>query len=421
MSESSLDLLLPGGTRLLVEPLARVRSCSVGFWVRRGSIHETPAEEGLAHFIEHTVFKGTERFPTPEEMAAATDRIGGNLDAFTGKETACFYGKVLREQLPDLLAILGDLVTCPRFDAEELARERSVVLEEIAQSEDTPDDWVSELFYQGFWEGGPLAHPILGRPDQVEAFDEAATRAFFQKTYRAPHLLISAAGDIEPDAFQAMLQPILDRLPKGTPEPEAADSRPATFFHNVPRKGLQQTSLIMGFPTGGHEHQDRVSNHLLSILLGGGMSSRLFMELREKRALCYQVGSYLSPYRGTGALQISASCAVAKAREFAQRTLAECLRLAEHGAIQDELDRAKLQARTGLVFGQESSSSRMFTLAHQRIHLGQLYTLDEMLAEIDAVDLDRINTVAREMLRPETFAVAALGTRKGAEIRREDL
>ncbi len=421
MTDSALNSLLPGGTRLLVEPIERVRSCSVGFWVRRGSIHEGPAEEGLAHFIEHTVFKGTEHYPTPEEMAAATDRIGGNLDAFTGKETACFYGKVLREQLPDLVQILGDLITSPRFEPEELGRERDVVLEEIAQSEDTPDDWVSELFYQGFWEQGPLAHPILGRPDQVAAFDEAATRAFFEKTYRAPHLLISAAGDLDTGAFMELLQPILDRLPKGEPDPEPVVSQPRSFFQNVPRKGIQQTSLVMGFPTGGHEHPDRVANHLLSILLGGGMSSRLFMELREKRALCYQVGSYLSPYRGTGALQITASCAVAKAREFAQRTLSECVRLAEHGATADELERAKLQARTGLVFGQESTSSRMFTQAHQMIQLGQLYTLDEMLAEIDVIDLDRLNAVARTILRPEHFAVTALGTRKGAEIRRQDL
>ncbi len=421
MTEALYTSHFPCGARLLVEPLARVRSCALGFWVQRGSTHEGPAEEGLAHFIEHMVFKGTEHFPTPEAMAEATDRLGGNLDAFTGKETACFYGKVLRDQLPDLVAILGDLVTSPRFDPEELVRERDVVLEEIAQSEDTPDDWVSELFYLGFWPEAPLAHPILGRPDQVAAFDTDRVQAFFRKTYRGPHLLISAAGDLEPEALEALLAPVLERLPAGPPEAEALVSPSRAFITNVPRRGLQQTSLVMGFPTGGHTHPARVATGLLSTVLGGGMSSRLFLELREKRALCYQVGSYLSPYRGTGALQITASCAPGKARELVARTLGECERLREQGATPDELERAKRQARTSLVFGQESSSSRMFTLAHQAIHLDRTYTLDEQLAEIDAVDLETLNAAAREVLAPERFSVAALGTRRGGEIRRSDL
>jgi predicted Zn-dependent peptidase len=393
----------------------------VGFWVKRGSCHEGPEEEGLAHFIEHTVFKGTARYPDPEVMAAATDRLGGNVDAFTGKETACFYGKVLRDQLPELVDLLGELVTTPVFEAEELVRERSVILEEIAQSEDQPDDWVSELFYEHFWPGSPLAHSILGRREQVSRYGSAEARAFFRKTYRAPNLLIAAAGDIEVEPMLAMLQPILDQLPDGEPEDRAVVSAPAPFLLNRARKDLQQTSLVLGFPICGHTHPDRVAVNLLSHVLGGGMSSRLFMELREKHALCYQVGSYVSHYRETGALQIMASCAPDKARELARRSVAECRNLVEGSLTAEELDRAKLQARTNLVFSQESTSARMFTLAHQAIHMGSLQDLDQQIAEIDAVDLGQLQRVARDVLVPEAMAVSALGTRKGAEIRKQDL
>ena len=421
MAESFFRTQTPAGTEILVEQLSHVRSCSVGFWVRRGSIHEAAEEEGLAHFIEHTVFKGTERFPDPMSMSAATDALGGNVDAFTGKETACFYGKVLREQLPELVALLGDLVTTPRFEAEELARERSVILEEISQSEDQPDDWVNELFYLNFWKGGALAHPILGRPHQVAAYGAGEARAFFRKTYRAPNLLIAAAGDIDPQAFLEMLGPILERLPDGGPGEEPPGMPPQPFVLNTPRKDLQQASLLMGFPAPGHRHPDRVAVNLLSHVLGGGMSSRLFMELRERHALCYQIGSYLSHYRSGGALQIGASCASDKARELVQRGSAECARLASQGATREELERAKLQARTNLVFGQESTSARMFTLAHQAIHMETILDLDAQIREIEVVDLDTLNRVAREILRPELLAVSALGTRKHGEIRKQDL
>lgn len=421
MSNTLFRTTTETGTEILIEPLPHVRSCSVGFWVKRGSCHEGPGEEGLAHFIEHTVFKGTQRYADPEVMAAATDRLGGNVDAFTGKETACFYGKVLRDQLPDLVDLLGELVTAPIFEKEELIRERGVILEEIAQSEDQPDDWVSELFYEHFWPGSPLAHSILGRREQVLRYGPEEARTFFGKTYRAPHLLVAATGDIEVEPLLSLLQPILDRLPGGSPSPQAPSNAPAPFLLNQPRKDLQQASLVVGFPICGHQHPDRVAVNLLSHVLGGGMSSRLFMELREKHALCYQVGSYVSHYQETGALQIMASCAPDKARELVHRSAAECRRLLQEGITAEELERAKLQARTNLVFSQESTSARMFSLAHQAIHMGCMLDLDGQIAEIDGVDLDQLHRIAKEVLRPEAMAISALGTRKGSEIRKQDL
>ena len=411
----------PEGTEILVETLPQVRSCALGFWVRRGSRHETASEEGLAHFLEHTVFKGTEAFPTPDDLAAATDRLGGHVDAFTGKEVACFYGKVLSDQLPDLVRLLGDLVTTPRFDPEELARERSVILEEIAQSEDQPDDWVSELFYSRFWEGSPLAHPILGRPEQVAGYGSAEARAFFEATYRPGNLVVAAAGALEPGVLMELLGPVLARLPQGAAEAVDTPSHTRPFLLNVPRKDLQQVNLVMGFPAPSHRSADRAAAHLLSHVLGGGAASRLFLELRERRGLCYQVGSYLSPYADTGALQITASCAAAQARELVQRTMVECARVREKGVAADELERAKLQARTSLVFSQESSSSRMFSMAHQAIHQGQLQSLDEQMAEIENATQDDLLRVARTLLDPAQVGLSALGTRRGGEIRAKDL
>jgi predicted Zn-dependent peptidase len=421
MPKRPFRTITPQGTEILIEPLPHVRSCSVGFWVKRGSCWEGPEEEGLAHFIEHTVFKGTERYPDPQAMAEATDRLGGNVDAFTGKETACFYGKVLRDQLPALVDLLGDLVTTPRFNREELARERQVILEEIAQSEDQPDDWVSELFYANFWPGGTLAHPILGTRAQVGGYGPDQAQAFFGKTYRAPNLLIVAAGDIQPEPFLDLVRPILDRLPGGADEPPPGSNQARPFVLNVPRKELQQASLVMGFPAHPHQHPDRSALNLLSYILGGGMSSRLFMELREKHALCYQVGTYLSQYRDTGALQVAASCAPDRAQELVRRTVAECARLRRDGITGDELDRAKLQLRTSLVLNQESSSSRMFALAHQAIHMDRIRSLDEQVRELDEVALDQVQRVADEVLRPDSLGISALGMTRTTGIRPRDL
>ncbi len=419
--ESFFRHLTPSGTEILVEQIPHVRSCAVGFWVRRGSCHEALHEEGLAHFIEHTVFKGTERFPNPESMSAATDRLGGSVDAFTGKEVACFYGKVLADQLPDLVTLLGELVTTPIFNGEELARERDVILEEIAQSEDQPDDWVTEMFYGKFWKGGPLAHPILGEREQVASYGARESQAFFSDTYTAPNLLITAAGAISPEPFMDLLRPILDKLPKGHPAAGPQAHRISPFLLNQNRKGLQQTSLVLGFPAPSHRHPDRVAAGLLGYVLGGGMSSRLFMELRERHGLCYSIGSYLTHYSDTGALQISAGCSPKQAREVVQRALAECARISDLGVSGDELDRAKLQSRTSLVFSLESSNSRMFNLANQCLQQGEVRSTDQQLAEINQVTCEQVQRVAREWLNPSTLGLAALGTKRDCEIRAKDL
>jgi predicted Zn-dependent peptidase len=412
------------GTEVLVQPIHAIRSCSVGFWVRRGSCQEDHTEEGLAHFIEHTVFKGTDKYPTAEIISEISDHLGGHIDAFTGKESACFYGKVLRERLPDLVDLLCDLVAAPKFEPDELARERNVILEEINQSEDQPDDWVSELFYQNFWQGCPLSHSILGRPDQVRHYTASNVRDFFSKTYRPKNLLIVAAGDIDCNDFISLVEPMLERRLKQDRQEDPMKVKPnlcRPFIQNVQRKSLNQTTVVMGFKAPCHRHADRIAANLLCNILGGGMSSRLFLELREKHALCYQIGSYTSHYSDSGALQIAASCASNKARELARRAMVECYRLAANGPTQAELDRAKLQLRTSLVFSQESSGSRMFSIAHQAMHMDGVLNMDQQLTEIDDVTLEHVSRVAGEILVPELAGISALGTKRGCEIRACDV
>jgi predicted Zn-dependent peptidase len=414
----------PSGTEILVQPIPAVRSCSVGFFVRRGSCQEAKAEEGLAHFIEHTVFKGTEKYPTPELIAEISDHLGGHIDAFTGKENACFYGKVLRERLPGLVDFLSDLVTAPKFNADELARERDVILEEISQSEDQPDDWVAELFYQNFWKGMPLGHSILGRPEQVRRYTSEKVRDFFFKTYCPKNLLIVAAGDVDGSEFASLAENRLEGSFKHSQKLSTAREKPnicQPFINNAQRRSLNQVSLVMGFPAPSHRHADRIASNLLCHILGGGMSSRLFLELREKHALCYQIGSFNSHYRDSGAIQIVAGCATGKARELVRRTMAECRRLASKGPSQAELDRTKLQLRTSLVFTQESTGSRMFSIAHQAMHLDSILDIDQQLAEIDAIELGQLCGVAKELLVPELVGISALGTKKGCDIRQCDL
>ncbi|MBS1582909.1 MAG: insulinase family protein, partial [Bacteroidetes bacterium] len=356
-----------------------------------------------------------------DAVAEATDRLGGHVDAFTGKEVACFYGRVLADQLPELTHLLGELVSSPRFEEEELARERGVILEEIAMSEDQPDDWVSELFYMDFWKDTALAHPILGRRDQVAGYGASQARTFFRDTYRAGNLVISAAGAVTPESLMPMLEPILANLPKGgsIETEKAVATRP--FLLNAPKKGLQQTNLVLGFPAPSHTDRDRTAVSLLSHILGGGMASRLFLELRERRGLCYQVGSFHTPYADTGALQISAGCAPSQARELVSRAMAECLKLRTTLVPEDELVRAKRQAKVALVFGQESASSRMFSLAHQALHWGGPLSLDAQLAEIDAVTPEDLRRVADAILKPEALGLAALGIPKAHAIRATDL
>ena len=308
MSQSPIVTdVLDNGLRILTEQVSHVRSVTIGVWLTRGSRHETAERGGIAHFVEHMLFKGTDR-RSAEDIAQEIDSIGGQLDAFTAKEYASYYIKVLDEHLPLALDVLSDIVRHPAFDAEDIEREKKVVLEEIKMVEDTPDDLVHELFTQGFWEDHPLGRPILGTRDTVESFTSPLLRNYFRQAYSPENLIVAAVGNLEHGRLRELVAEKFGDLKRIGADPGEVPPKvvPRILIRN---KELEQSHICLGTPSYQQDHEDRYATYVLNTLLGGSMSSRLFQNVREKRALAYSVFSSLSSYRDTGAVSIYAGCA----------------------------------------------------------------------------------------------------------------
>ncbi len=398
---------LPSGLRLLTESMPQVRSVTVGVWVTRGSRHESDPESGVAHFVEHMLFKGTAS-RSAQQIAQTIDSIGGQLDAFTSKEYAGYYIKVLDEHLPLAVELLGDIVMHPAFSAADIEREQSVILEEIKMVEDAPDDLVHEVFAQQFWSRHPLGRPILGTPETVSSFDGPRLRQFFESTYRAPNVVIAAAGHLDHDAMRALVARVFNGLPGGSPGP--ADAPPAVTPGLVIRhKDIEQSHLCLGAPAYPHAHADRYAMYVLNTVLGGSMSSRLFQHIREDRGLAYAVFSNLTSYSDAGAITVYAGCATEKVGEVVDLTLAELRTLRDDPVPHDELQRAKDHLKGSLTLSLENTSSRMSQLARQEMQFGRQFTLDEILAAIDAVSADDVQRVARDVFRDGAPVATVVG------------
>ena len=299
--------VLGTGLRLITESMPHVRSVSIGVWLTRGSRHESEDRGGIAHFVEHMLFKGTAT-RTAEDIAQEIDSIGGQLDAFTAKEYASYYIKVLDEHLPTAVDLLSDIVMNPNFEPEDLAREKKVILEEIKMVEDTPDDLVHELFTQHFWEGHALGRPILGSPESVESFTPDILRDYFRSVYVAPNLIVSAAGNIEHAKVRDLISAAFSKLPDARGSFE--DTPPVVVPQVIVRsKELEQSHVCLGTNSYPQNHPDRYVSYIMNTVLGGSMSSRLFQNVREKRGLAYAVFSGLSAYRDAGNITIYAGCA----------------------------------------------------------------------------------------------------------------
>src|SRR6185437_10552528 len=299
--------VLDNGLRLITETMPHVRSVSIGVWLTRGSRHESEAQSGIAHFVEHMLFKGTGT-RSAEDIAQEIDSIGGQLDAFTAKEYASYYIKVLDEHLPTAVDLLSDIVMHPRFEQDDLDREQKVILEEIKMVEDTPDDLVHEVFTQHFWEGHPLGRPILGSKETVESFTTDSLREYFRTSYVASNVIVSAAGNIEHTRVRDLIVKAFGALPKT--RDEHADTVPRVVPQVIVRsKELEQSHVCLGTNSYPQNHQDRYVSYILNTVLGGSMSSRLFQNVREKRGLAYAVFSGLSAYRDAGNITIYAGCA----------------------------------------------------------------------------------------------------------------
>jgi predicted Zn-dependent peptidase len=405
---------LSNGVRILSEKLPDLPSVTVGIWVENGSRYERGEQAGISHFLEHLFFKGTER-RTAAKIAEEIDAVGGVLNAFTGKEYTCYYAKVLREHLPLALDLLGDIFVNSRFAAEEIERERSVVLQEISQVEDTPDDYVHELFNAAFWPGHPLARPIAGTPDTVSRLGRDDFMGFLAERYRPDRVLIAAAGNLSHDDLAEVATAQFGGLAGSAPLANGGPPRAVSGLW-VHEKPLEQVHLCLGTPGIPQVDADRYAAHLLNAALGGGMSSRLFQEIRERRGKAYTVYSFLSSYADAGYLGVYVGTSAEWTREVVDVIRTELERVARDGLGADELARAKTQMKGSLLLGLETSDSRMSRIAKNEIYFGRDVPIEEVAAEIDAVTPDHILRVAARLFRPPTLGLTVLGDLKGQRL-----
>ena len=399
--------------------MTQVRSISIGVWLTRGSRHESAARGGIAHFVEHMLFKGTTS-RSAEDIAQAIDSIGGQLDAFTAKEYASYYIKVLDEHLPLAVDILADIVRNPAFSAEDIEREKKVVLEEIKMVEDTPDDLVHELFTQGFWEDHPLGRPILGTKETVESFNPDLLRSYFQKAYTAENLIVSAVGNLSHAHVRGLIEEKFGSVPRrGEPLTEEAPTVVPKIL--VRNKELEQSHICLGASSYPQNHDDRYSSYVLNTLLGGSMSSRLFQNVREKRGLAYAVFSGLSAYRDAGSFTIYAGCSNEAVGEVIDLVVEELRGVKQSPVPAAEIQRAKDHLKGSLMLSLENTANRMSHLARQEIYFDRQFGLDETLEGIERVTPDDVRRVATDLFKGQSLAATVLGNVNGLVIPRERL
>ncbi|MCX6545328.1 MAG: pitrilysin family protein [Acidobacteria bacterium] len=410
---------LDNGLRLLTESIPYVRSVSFGVWLTRGSRQEGPAWPGIAHFVEHMLFKGSET-RSAEAIAQAADSIGGQMDASTGKENANYSIKVLDEQLPVAVDILSDVVLHPRFADDDVQREKNVIVEEIKMVEDTPDDLVHELFLQQFWTGHPLSLPILGTRASIEALTTRALRDYFAATYTSDNLIIAAAGNLEHARVRELVEKAFGATRPGRPHVD--DGPPTdTALVIIRNKDLEQSHICLGASAYPQDHPERYAALVLNTVMGGSMSSRLFQNVREKRGLAYSVGSGLSAFRDAGLLSIYAGCSNDRVGEVISVIMNELRQLATLPIAATELQRAKDNVKGGLLLGLESTWHRAAYLARQEMYFDRMFTIDETIAGITAVTIEDVARVARELLARAPLSVAVLGAVEGLSLVQDQL
>jgi predicted Zn-dependent peptidase len=412
--------VLPSGLIVLTERMEHVRSVAMGVWMRAGSRHEVPELNGISHFVEHMVFKGT-KSRSAQRIAREVDAIGGNLDAFTGKETVCFNIKVLDEHVATALDVLSDLVLNPVFASEEIARERGVILEEIKMDEDNPDTLVHEIFMQNFWKGHPLGKPILGTRETVRSFEQNTLVRFFEQRFQSGNMVFSAAGNLEHDGFVEMVARHFSSLAPGNVL--SADSAPTVTprIHLRNKKSLEQVQLCLGVPAPPIGDESRYTTLLLNTILGGGMSSRLFQTVREERGLVYAIYSDLAPYRDTGSLCVYAGTSSDRALQVIDLIMEEFRRLKTEPLQPGELRRAQDQLKGNLLLSLESSMSRMSNLARQQMYFERFFDLDEIIERVEAVTEEEVMAMAASLFHPDRVALTLLGRLDGLHLTRGHL
>ena len=412
--------VLPNGLIVLTERMEYLRSVAMGVWIKSGSRCEPVETNGISHFVEHMLFKGT-RSRTAQHIAREMDSIGGNLDAFTAKETICFNVKSLADHVPIALDVLTDLVLNPLFADSEIERERGVILEEIKIDEDNPDVLVAELFTQAFWKDHPLGLPILGTTQTVSRLHRDQLFAYHNDRFHGGNIVFSAAGNLDHDCFAEEVAGKFSSLAGGeTLHEQAAPSASARIILRN-KKSLEQVQICLGVPAPPITDENRYATLVLNTVLGGGMSSRLFQTIREERGMVYSIYSDLSPYRDTGTLLVYAGTASGKALEVVDLILAEFRNLKQTPLTLEELTRAKDQLKGNILLALESSNSRMANLARQEMYFHEFFTVDEVIARIDAVEAGQVQAMAQSLFDPERIAVTLLGRLNGVKLSRANL
>ena len=396
---------LNNGLRIASDPMAHLHTASVGIWVDAGSRHESAANNGVAHMLEHMAFKGTER-RSAVQIAEEIEAVGGHLNAYTSREQTCYYARVLQDDVPLALDILSDIVLYSTFEEGELARERAVVIQEIGQAEDTPDDIVFDHLQAVSYPDQAMGRSILGTADGVAGMDRQMLADFMAANYRPERMVVAASGAVSHERLVDQVGELFGSLESGTaPPPE-----PALYSGGEHRedRDLEQVHLTMAVPGVDYHDDDFYAAQVMSTVLGGGMSSRLFQEVRERRGLCYSVFTYASSFVDGGLFGLYAGTGADEVAELAPVMVSEMARLARD-ADEAETARARAQLKASLMMALESPSARSEQLARQMLIFGSARTPEQIVAEVDAVDAARVRAVAARLFADAVPALAALG------------
>src|SRR5215470_13336772 len=413
-------LVLPNELIILSEEMPHIRSVSIGIWMKSGSRDEAAEVNGISHFAEHMVFKGTTT-RSAQDIARQVDSIGGNMDAFTGKETICFNIKVLDDHLPIALDIVSDLVLHPIFTPKDIVREKGVILEEIKMDEDNPDYLVHEIFTQNFWKDHPLGKPILGTKETVRNFDRDPVLNFYRQRFIPGNLIMCAAGHLKHEEFVAAVAKHFGHMKPASNGFHSSEPRIVSRIVTRNKKSLEQVQICLGVPAHPIAHTRRHASYVLNTILGGGMSSRLFQNIRERQGLAYAIYSDLNPYRDTGCLSVYAGTSRESAVRVVESVVGEFKKLKEIPISAEELRRSKDQLKGSLMLSLESSTARMSNLARQEMYFDRFYTLDELIEKIEEVSTDDLQNLANNFFRPENIAVTVLGNLNGLKLARDQL